>query len=71
MVKIVYNQRLGLPPDDGEPRTVVLLTLSPTPLRPTLAATDEPTPNSGESMSTPEATPAEAGSIDGSPGSES
>src|SRR5215207_8240384 len=55
-------------PDDGEPRSVVLLTLSPTPLWPASPAPVEPTPapepppTEAEAASPPPPTEAEAAS---------
>jgi hypothetical protein len=70
MAIITFNQRLGLPPDDGEPRSVVLLTLAPEPWRPASPGQDEPPPASGEPTPEPASppAPAERGNPDGSSG---
>jgi hypothetical protein len=43
MTTVTVNQRPATPdPDDGEPRSVVVMTLSPTPWWPASPASDEP-----------------------------
>jgi hypothetical protein len=69
MTTITHNQR---PPGDGEPRSVVLLSLSPTPWRLASPTGEEPTPESSSTPAAPASPPpVECDSKDRSPGSAS